>query len=98
MSSIADSPPELFQPARPRSRRPLILAASIVGGLAVVVGAGLWLAPRPAAPTAAPTPSMTVALGTPRMQVWASTIQASGVVALWQETIVAIQIGGRLLR
>jgi RND family efflux transporter MFP subunit len=41
-----------------------------------------------------PSPALTVTSATPRHVVWASALQASGVIAAWQEAIVGARIGG----
>lgn len=73
-----------------------------MGGLAlvgvVVVAVGLFLRPAPAAQASAPAPALTVALGMARIQLWPTTIEASGAVAAWQETIIGGQIGGLQIR
>src|SRR5262249_35127931 len=74
--------------------RKLLIAAFV----AVTVGASVAFAlaeHHSTAPTAAsPPPALTVTSASPRAVRWAATVDASGVIAPWQEASIGTQIGG----
>jgi RND family efflux transporter MFP subunit len=81
--------------SRPRLGRRLVYGLAAAGVLLLVGLALFFLKPgKPPAMPAKPTPSLTVTAASPRNALWAGVLEASGVVAPWQEAIIGAQIGG----
>lgn len=79
-------------PAVPSLR--VLIAGAALAGTGAMVATVLLLQPSPEVEASAPQPALVVALSAPRVQLWPSTVEASGGVAAWQETIIGGQIGG----
>jgi RND family efflux transporter MFP subunit len=77
----------------------IIVVLAVFGAGWVILRNGREMfAPTPAAAAPPPKPSLTVALGALKQEVWPASLEASGSIAAWQETIISSQIGGLLLR
>ncbi|MFT4090687.1 MAG: efflux RND transporter periplasmic adaptor subunit [Asticcacaulis sp.] len=87
--------------ARPTlSRGRLLIVSLMVAGVVFTLSGGLlWQSSHDAgAAEPAQKSVLTVALGMPREQVWPHSIEASGAIMAYQETIISAQIGGIQLR
>jgi RND family efflux transporter MFP subunit len=72
-----------------------VLAALVAGiGIALVLVSHRASASAPAAGANPIAPAMTVTSASPRAVQWSSTLEASGVIAPWQEASIGTQIGG----
>ena len=89
-----DAQPQL-SPSQTR-RRALYAALGllIVGGGAVTLISHRATATQASAIGKIPAPAMTVTVASPRALQWSATLEASGVIAPWQEASIGTQIGG----
>lgn len=98
MSSRFNIPTRLELRPHSWSRRRVMVASALAGAAAVAIGVGFLVRPPAPTPEVASGASLVVSLAAPRLQAWPSTIEASGSVAAWQETIIGAQIGGLQLQ
>ncbi len=84
------------KPTAAASRRRRITLVALAGAALLVLGATAWgFMSRAAPPVAAHSlASLSVTATVPREVQWARTIEASGVVAPWQEAIIGAQTSG----
>lgn len=78
------------------SRRRRVTLVAIAGAVLLVLGATAWgFMSRAAPPVAAHSlASLSVTAAVPREVQWARTIEASGVIAPWQEAVIGAQTSG----
>lgn len=71
----------------------------VLGGLAVVVAVGVFLAggqpkPEPVAKTGTARPALSVSIDIPQQEEWPQTLAANGNVVAWQEAVIGPEIAG----
>ncbi|CAD2249710.1 efflux RND transporter periplasmic adaptor subunit [Xanthomonas arboricola] len=88
------SPKPIIAAAASRRRR--LIWAAVAGAALVLLGATAWgVMSRPAPPAPAHSQaSLSVMATLPRRVQWISAIEASGVIAPWQEAIIGAQTSG----
>lgn len=89
-----DAQPQLSPSHSRRSALYVALGLLIVGGGAVTLISHRATATQASAIGKIPAPAMTVTVASPRALRWSATLEASGVIAPWQEASIGTQIGG----